>query len=147
MPKIKIQPVKFEISGRTYGLSCNLCVIEALQDRYGTIDKALKATQNAKDMAVIAKAFLDNAVDRHNEDFPGDPWEELSLEEIKKRVNFYAIGNALSVAFQLSMPDPDDTEPEKNGKPGNKHNKVVRGSSFVARLFAKRSTEDNNQGN
>ena len=29
------------------------------------------------------------------------------------------------------MPDPDDTEPEKNGKPGNKHNKVVR----VARLL------------
>ena len=40
-----------------------------------------------------------------------------------------------------------DIELEKNGKPGNKHNKVVRSSSFVARLFAKRSTKDDNQGN
>lgn len=147
MPKIKIQPVKFEISGRIYDLSCNLCVIEALQDRYVTIEKALKATQNARDMALIAKVFLDNAVDRHNEDFPNDPWEELSLEQIAKRVNFYAIGNALSIAFQLSMPDPDDIEPEKNGKPGNRCNEMVRGSSFVARLFTKRSTEDNDSGN
>ena len=60
--------VAIRFCDQEYHLAANLEVIEAIQEKYGSVLAALSAAQNAHDLAVIFKLFLDNAAKIYNED-------------------------------------------------------------------------------
>lgn len=139
MKLIGSEYVGIEFGGQEYHLTASLEVIEAIQEKYESIVNALSAARKAKDLAVIFKLFLDNAVEVYNEDHPHRQIEKVPLETIMRRGNYNDISAVVIEAITVSMPASEGETGKKNGQPGNRRDMVVHHRPFIARLFRKRS--------
>lgn len=137
--------VAIRFCDQEYHLAANLEVIEAIQEKYGSVLAALSAAQNAHDLAVIFKLFLDNAAKIYNEDHH-KRIEEISLETIMRHGNYNDISAVVIEAITVSMPKTEEDTDKKNGEPGNRRGLVVHNRPSIARLFrARGSARDNPQ--
>lgn len=141
MKVIGSEYVSIEFCGQEYHLAANLEVIEAIQGKYESVAGAIAAMNNARDLAVIFKMFLDNAVDIYNEDHRTQI-DKVPLKRIMQRGNYNDISAVVITAIMISMP-ADGDDGQKNREPSDRRGMVVHNRPFIARLFRKRSTSGN----
>lgn len=108
----KQRTVDFELAGKTYPVSLTLNCIEALQDRYGSMETAFENTSSVKELKYIFKVLLDEAVEIFNETAKeGEELEKLSTNFIGRKIdtcNIPYYTRLLADLFEVSLPEDDE---------------------------------------
>lgn len=113
MSAVKQSYAVITIDGREYEIAMTLSVIDQLQDRYGSLQAALTATQKADGFVEVMRCMINDNIDYHNEVHPDDPWKPVSKPALSRKItarNFHVMQAALFEAFDLSLPAADQTQ-------------------------------------
>lgn len=120
MSDVKIHAANLELCGKVYPLQLTFNAIDELQEKYGSVEDALKKSAGIKDLIEIIRILVCEACDIHNDDHPDDVWEKPTARKIGRMVtcdNVDEVNDALFKCFGLSLPEAENDkggEEEKN---------------------------------
>lgn len=120
------------VGGRVYNIVLTLSVIDELQAKYNGLDKVIKNVNDfnlmVSELAEIATIFINDDIERHNEDYPNDKREPITSSWLKRRIVLNKVGlddgKILAVelsrvilnAFNQGMPTPDEDDFDPNSE-------------------------------
>lgn len=110
MSDVKSEYAKLTLGGREYEIALTLGVIDALQDKYGSLSDALDRTSDVRDFRFILTAMLNDYIEYHNAE-RGTNWPLLSEAAVGRQItvrNITEVNEAMVRAFMVSIPHGEE---------------------------------------
>lgn len=106
--------ISFEVDDKTYKLCLGFNVIAEIQERYGNFEDIFDKMNALKDVRWLLTVMLNDAVMRHNHDYPIDKWKELDEWEVGEIIgtDVADIKKTILTAFGLGLPDGEEKDEE-----------------------------------
>ena len=108
--------VELTLGKRTYKLSLTLNAIMELQKEYGDLSSVMDKSKDLNQLLIIFRILVNEAVDNHNDDHPGDKWEHVDEKYIGRKINLANISELKGIipaVFGVSLPETKAEESDE----------------------------------